>query len=239
MLALGPNEIDCWLIDSRNEDPKLCEAILNCSEWQRAERYKNRTLRRRFIVNRAMVRQILSRYLIIGPAEIEFAVGEFGKPALDGVAERSGVVFNVSHSGEYLAVVVAREQLIGVDIEQHKASNALPGLVKKCFADTEAHYWRSLPEAQRRHVFYDIWTCKESFVKAVGRGIALGLNQCVLALPDSGRWLSVPDSYAPADAWKSRALTLTQGYSGAITSNKLTAEVRYQCWSGGSASAEP
>ncbi|MFM8341238.1 MAG: 4'-phosphopantetheinyl transferase superfamily protein, partial [Methylomonas sp.] len=49
--------------------------------------------------------------------------------------------------------------------------------------------------------FYQLWVRKEAFVKAVGRGIVLGLDQCELCLPDLNRFVTIPDGFGGADDW--------------------------------------
>jgi 4'-phosphopantetheinyl transferase len=105
---------------------------------------------------------------------------------------------------------------LGVDIEIAKPRKNLAALVEKCFAEPEATYWHGLPKPEQAAAFYQFWTRKEAFVKATGRGIALGLKRCVLNPDAPTTLLCVPKEFAPASAWRVQDLDLGQGLFGAL-----------------------
>ncbi len=77
--------------------------------------------------------------------------------------------FNVSHSGEYLAIAVS-DSPIGVDIQEPK--NIKDGMYRKVVQPEEAE----LINEDRQNDFLRLWTLKESFVKAEGRGLRISLK---------------------------------------------------------------
>ncbi len=96
-----------------------------------------------------------------------------GKPYCDGHPE---IVFSLSHSGDFAVCVTACDALkrgrglgIGIDIQQ--VIPVRDGLAKRVFCPEEAAYIEECPEA-----FFDIWTLKEAYGKAVGDGIGTGLS---------------------------------------------------------------
>ena len=226
------HDLDLWLADCREQDSQCCRLVLNAAELARAQQYKHDKLRQRFIITRAILKQILARYQDIKAEDIYFERGQYGKLFLSGQREGEGLVFNVSHSANRLAVVIGTEQRLGVDIEQHKSTVSLSGLVKKCFSESESQFWRGLPESEQLETFFDIWTVKESFVKATGRGIALGLNQCVTSAENLEQLVSIPDLYGLAKHWRIIRLTLAEGYSGAICTNDLHCRLNIYSWLG-------
>lgn len=83
---------------------------------------------------------------------------------------------NLSHSGDY-AVCAVCDSEIGVDIEQVKQAN-IP-LAKRFFTAEECEFIEA--SANPNEAFYDVWVKKESFIKAVGKGLAIPLSKfCVL-----------------------------------------------------------
>lgn len=224
------NNIDLWFADSRNEDVEHCRSFLNEAELKRAQQFKNNCWQRRFVIVRAILKQILARYLQINENQLLINFGRYGKPFLSAQNAPDNLVFNVSHSADKIAIVIAKAQQLGVDIEQHKTTTSLSALVKKCFAKSELQYWQSLPEAKQRAVFFDIWTRKEAFAKAVGRGIALGLDQCVTSAMNLEQWLSIPTDYGQARDWKIINLTVVDGFSGAIVTDNLQAQLNIYPW---------
>ena len=225
-------DIDLWLADCRDHDSERCRLVLNAAELARAQQYKTDHTRRRFIVTRAILKQILARYQDIKAEHIGFDQGQYGKPFLSGQHEGEGLVFNVSHCADKLAVVIGTEQQLGVDIEQHKTMASMSGLVNKCFAESEVQFWRGLSESEQTSAFFDIWTAKEAFVKATGRGIALGLNQCVTSVENPEQLVDIPAVYGLAKHWRTIRLTLDEGYSGAICTNNLHCGLNIHSWLG-------
>ena len=90
---------------------------------------------------------------------------DMGKPYLEG----SPVCFNVSHSGDYLALAVS-EKPIGVDIQEER--NIKGGMYQKVVQPQEA----GLIGEDRQNDFLRLWTLKESFVKAEGKGLRISMK---------------------------------------------------------------
>lgn len=90
---------------------------------------------------------------------------EMGKPYFT----EGKLQFNVSHSGEYLAIAIS-ENPVGVDIQEPKQIKE--GMFKKVVHPKE----QSLIGADRQKDFLRLWTLKESFVKAEGKGLRISLK---------------------------------------------------------------
>jgi Phosphopantetheinyl transferase len=67
-------------------------------------------------------------------------------------------------------IALGCQRQIGVDIEVCRERVNLDALAEKCFSDSELRQWQQLESEDKKVTFYRIWTRKESFVKAVGRG---------------------------------------------------------------------
>ena len=217
------DHIECWLgsIDAdATHDQWQC---LNAAEFAHATSITNPLLRNRYVIVRSRLRQLLGQKLVVAPESINFSIAAHGKPYL---ADCPELAFNLSHSANHWAIAIGRHCRLGVDIEIAKPRQNLASLVEKCFGEPEAAYWHSLPEAQQTATFYRFWTRKEAFVKATGRGIALGLKHCVLNPEQQTGFLSVPDEYQPASAWRIQDIALAQGFFGALALDSVAAEVR-------------
>ena len=77
--------------------------------------------------------------------------------------------FNVSHSEGYLAIAIS-EYPVGVDIQAPK--NIREGMYKKVVQPKEAE----LIGEERQKDFLRLWTLKESFVKAEGKGLRISMK---------------------------------------------------------------
>jgi 4'-phosphopantetheinyl transferase len=168
-LELFPLDIDAAAITR-------LDALLSPAERARAARFHSPRHAQRFIVAHARLRELLAPLLGIAPAQIEFAAGPHGKPALSGAAAAAGIQFNLSHSDGMGFIGWARGREIGVDVECWRALRDEAALVRRFFSRAEIAAYEALPEAQRRAGFFALWTRKEAYVKAVGRGLGLPLH---------------------------------------------------------------
>ena len=216
--------IEIWYGDLDETDTAYRKnwLLLGPDERSRAGKITNAVHRNQYVSAQGMIRTLLSRYTQTDPNNIVFGKGEYGKPYL---ASDRRVDFNLSHSGGKMALAIGRCGPIGVDIETWKPRINLPGLAKKCFADEERIHWESLPEKLQLPAFYDFWTKKESFVKAVGRGIAMGVHRCVISPEDSMRFLSIPEIYGVPEDWKVFTLDVGEAVSGALTVSNRPYEI--------------
>ncbi|OQK17073.1 hypothetical protein AU255_04015 [Methyloprofundus sedimenti] len=199
------------------------QASLDKDELATAERFKFAELRERYIICHGILRQLLAERVTEAAADLRIEKTEFGKPFLPGTPDLS---FNMSHSGDILAVAISWQCQLGVDVECYKPRNAWEGLVKKCFAPEEADFWYSLDKAERSHAFYQFWVKKEAFVKAVGKGITLGLDQCVVNPEDFTSFLRVPELACLADKWRIYTLNLSENEFGAVVCDSENIRLR-------------
>lgn len=98
--------------------------------------------------------------------------------------------FNISHSGEWVSLAVSDRE-IGVDIEKHNPARTR--LAKRFFSEKEQNACNSVKD------FFDIWTQKEAFIKAVGVGLSYGINTfCCFEKQDgySIKNLDAPEGYS-------------------------------------------
>lgn len=170
---------------------------LSETERQKAASFRLPLMRQRYIAVRYLVRKTLGHYLQTEPRALQFYADTYGKPFL----ACGSLHFNISHTADLLMIAVANFPDIGIDVESIKPRGSLDGLAVRCFTETEYQTWRELPGTQQEKVFYRLWTKKEAFVKAVGRGIALGLEKCEVQLPAGGQLVNIPAEFGSAADW--------------------------------------
>ena len=217
--------IDCWFGDISTDDQsggKYWNA-LSGEERSKANRLKNDAVRNRFILTSGKLRHKLAEFTGEQPQDIKLARQAHGKPFM---AEHGEIVFNLSHTADKMIIAVGYKCQLGVDIEVWKSRTDFSGLARKCMDPQEIKDWQALPEGAKLPEFYRIWTRKEAFVKAVGRGIALGLRQCVVSRENPGSFDSVPASCGSASDWKVMDLDLETGISGAVVVDNKVCELK-------------
>ena len=102
--------------------------------------------------------------------EVEQETGS--KPCLKGAED---VEFNISHTRGLVVCAVA-DRALGVDTERIRPFKE--GLMRRVCSESERGFvLEGRSEAARQERFFRLWTLKESFVKAIGRGLAFSLEE--------------------------------------------------------------
>ncbi len=63
---------------------------------------------------------------------------------------------------------------VGIDVERLRPVN--PGLAERFFTPAEFTSLQAMQPDERTEKFIELWTLKESFLKAIGRGLTRNLN---------------------------------------------------------------
>jgi 4'-phosphopantetheinyl transferase len=181
------DEIHVWYVFSdRVMDAQLLaryEALMSPEERARQQRYMQAKDRHQHLIARALVRTSLSRYADVSPEAWTFSPNGYGRPEISGPIE-TPLRFNLSHTSGLVVCAVAREREVGVDVENVGRPAEYVHLAQRFFAPSEAAHVVSLPPELQRHVFFDYWTLKESYIKARGMGLALPLGDFAFRLDD-------------------------------------------------------
>ncbi len=178
--SINELELHLWCIPVMVlEDPALeeaCQALLNADERLRAARFRFAADRRAFVLGRALLRTSLSLHAEVAPADWQFTFNSQGKPriaACHGPAQ--ALSFNLSHTRQQVVLVLGRQQALGVDIESI-APEYDPSIAERFFGPNEVQTLNALPPAAQAARFTELWSLKESYLKARGTGLALGLE---------------------------------------------------------------
>lgn len=238
-LDIQPHQADVWrlLLAPGPDSLRSARAALSADESERAALFHFDKDRNRFILAHASLRNILSRYIHRPLHEVEFSVDAFGKPSLVSDADIS---FNLSHSGDYALIAVARTRKVGIDVERIRHEMEFESLARRFFSPAEVTGLMSVPPEQRSMAFYNGWTRKEAYIKAHGLGLSLPLDSFDVSLspkePASLR-ATRPDPREAA-RWALFPLEVAPGYAGALVvelavpdgSTRELLEIRHWDW---------
>lgn len=125
---------------------------------------------------RAPLHRVLAAYLGTDPERVTLTAGEHGRPALAATHDPS-LGFNWSHSGNQALIAIARGIAPGIDIERLRPRPRSLEIAQRYFSAEEAAALAALPVADRDAGFLELWTAKEAVLKALGRGLAFGLDR--------------------------------------------------------------
>lgn len=203
LLSLNDNVVDVWIVDLQVPDQTLQRAydVLSADELERAQRFRFSVDSRRFVIARATLRKILGRYLQTPPELLRFEYTENGKPRL--AKPPMDVRFNASRSGERALIACTRGGEVGIDIEWLHRDLEIDELARRFFTVAENEKLQTFPADHRHQAFLRCWTCKEAFVKAVGKGLSLGLDtfDVSVGLGDPSLDLSAPIERFVVNGW--------------------------------------
>lgn len=153
------------------------ERSLSADERDRAERFHLPRHRRAFVAARGLLRAILGRYLRTAPSGLQFSSGPHGKPALVAAPGSGWLRFNLSHAGDLALYAVARDREVGVDLEDLRRNVPALRIAEQFFSAREAAALQALPPEGVAAAFLSCWTRKEAYLKALGAGLTLPLDQ--------------------------------------------------------------
>ena len=192
--------------------------ILSFDEIERAEKYRFRKDRDRFVIARGTLRTILGNYLKIEPSQILFKYSSFGKPLLSEIPGRAALCFNVSHSHELALYAFTLQREIGIDVEYIQRHFVFEDIAEKFFSGDEIAMLKQMPEDVRAEAFFNCWTCKEAYIKAHGHGLSLPLESFSVSftLDESDVSLNVTGDSKESLRWVIRKLAPMSDYAVAI-----------------------
>jgi 4'-phosphopantetheinyl transferase len=156
--------------------------LLSQDEHARMARFVFDRDRRAFLMTRALVRKMLSRYAPVAPADWRFIANVHGRPEiLERPPNAPDLRFNISHTDGLIACAVTIGREVGVDVE-HINRQLTHDVAGRFFAPNEVTDLRSLPVEDQKRAFFDYWTLKEAYIKARGFGLALPLGDFAFKL---------------------------------------------------------
>lgn len=202
-------------------------------EEARVQRMGEGLARRQFVAGRALLRATLARATGRDPMTFHLHYGERGKPFLP-----QGPPFSLSHSGDWVVAAVgaggagrgAAAELgagaagpagggrLGVDVEVVRPVRRMEAVVRHRFAPEEVEWWARLPAGRRRAGFFQLWTRKEAFAKALGEGLAAPWKAFAVGTADGGLGrLDLPGERA--DQWSVVGLQCGRGVAAAVAAD--------------------
>lgn len=150
---------------SNNERKRLLKT-LNHFEQEKVKSFKRELDADISLLSRFLLRHLLAPMINRQASAIEFLYNDYNRPYL------KGIDFNLSHSGNRIIIAINPTGRIGVDIE--KIRKVEPSLAEICFTEEEKKYIFKSDDLNLNS-FFQLWTLKEAFIKADGKGMSYPL----------------------------------------------------------------
>lgn len=231
-LELSEKYIDIWrtALNLPRQQVDDYRALLSAEEVARANRFKVERKYREYIISRGLLRRVLGHTLKRDPAALVFDYTKHDKPVLAMNRGGAPVCFNVSHSHELTLIAVTLKNLIGIDVEHVRRNVEFKKLAKRYFSPHEAGELDTHTDIDMPRAFFSCWTRKEAYVKALGDGIAFGLNEFSVSVNPSDTEVSLSTHRDRGEAEKWSILNLQAGpeYTAALAVAGRDYKIR--CW---------
>ncbi len=149
------------------------EKILNCLPCDRVmkiKKFRKYEDSLRTLTAEVLIRTIACTRLKKDNESIKFETGKHGKPY---IPNQDDFHFNLSHSGDWVVCAVSHRP-VGIDVEKIKEVDF--AIANRFFSAQEARDLFLKEGEERKDYFFNLWTLKESYIKADGRGLSLPLN---------------------------------------------------------------
>lgn len=230
MINIPDKETHIWIFrinpDLTNKLEPYSYSIISNKELKKVNHLKLKHLKHQALITRAFVRTTLSHYTLIPPNEWIFSENQYNKPEIDN--EDNTLRFNISHSKELIACAITRNDAVGIDVEAIDPDENILSIADQYFSKQEIFDLLRLHTIEQRiHHFFNLWTLKESYIKACGLGLSLPLDQFSFTLsPETKSQLiksakiSIDDhSQAPFKDCLSWSISYFKGFKMALTVN--------------------
>ena len=228
--TLAPGEIHVWqapLSGGRDQRDRLA-VHLSAAEVERESRFRFERDATRYAIARGFLRVLLGRYCDAQPAELRILESDRGRPSLEPGIAAPDFDFNLSHSRNLVVFAFAPNARVGIDVEWMMPLDDMENLVALNFSSRERETWRCLAADSRERAFFDCWTRKEAFVKAIGEGLSHPLDSFDVTLapddePALQRLAVAPNEH---DRWSLYALDPAPGYASALAVEATAVNLR-------------
>ena len=164
-------------------------------------------------MSQAVLRVLISTYLHIAPGDVIMQARKKGKPFL---VNDPSLFFNISNSHKIGVYAFSRDAEVGVDIEKIRELPDLDELIDKNMTSREKAIILKDP-SKKLSLFFQFWTFKESYLKAIGEGMRLTPDNLEFSLSEGKIGLrSVKFGFEASD-WHFKDFTRRGPYTGTLT----------------------
>jgi 4'-phosphopantetheinyl transferase len=138
---------------------------------------------RRNLLGNLLVRNVISNKMRIKCHAIDIVRDKYGKPFhCNAPSNMPRVNFNVSHSGQWI-VCAFSDCPVGVDVQRIRPIDC--DIARRIYSKEEYQKLQSKSREEKLSYFYELWTFKESYIKAVGMGLSIPLNSFTVEIENN------------------------------------------------------
>ncbi|PGD12321.1 4'-phosphopantetheinyl transferase family protein [Bacillus toyonensis] len=193
--------------------------LVSVEKKKKIEGFKKKEDSYRTLLGDVLVRSIICKRYKIYNQNIKYDYNKYGKPTWKGDIE---FFFNISHSGNWIVCIVDNAP-VGIDIEQIRPIKLKD--ISKVFSEKEIEDLNLKTLADKYNYFYDLWTLKESYIKAIGTGFGTPFNSFTIRKIEGEDITLIHDNIKNTYGFKQYNIDPNYKLSVCATSKKFSNEV--------------
>jgi 4'-phosphopantetheinyl transferase len=203
--VLGRDEVHIWYRRTESLDEHSISAAdptLSADEREWRDRFHFPDDRRDYTIAHDLLRRSLSRYSTVLPTQWQFTAGARGKPRIQGPELRHTLSFSLSHTRGLVACAIGSDRFVGLDVERVDRPIDVREIADRYFSPREVTALDRCRDKAQAVRFFELWTLKEAFAKAVGVGLSVPLNAMSFDLDEAGTIRFTAPPGTDATTWK-------------------------------------
>lgn len=168
------------------------EAVFSDSIVAQANSFQP-TRKKQYLLSRLMLRQLLisNHYLNHSQKLPEIELDQNQRPKF---VQAEYPDFNLSHSGNYLAVGIVSKGKIGLDLEINRARPSFFNIAKQFFSESEQRWIQT--QNDPLSTFWQLWVMREAALKLYSKGV-WQMKQLQIKMPEKQIKASFSDDFYP------------------------------------------
>ncbi|WP_387692406.1 4'-phosphopantetheinyl transferase family protein [Photorhabdus sp. RM71S] len=187
-MNIADNEIHIWYACDEEIDAEFAllhyKQFLTLDELEQYKKFYFEKNKHQYLVTRTLVRHVLCKYLQdVLPMELKFVTNTNKKPYVSPSQMRFPLQFNISHTDKMIVIAVTKSNEVGIDVEYLDRDNCTFDIAERFFAESEYQQLKALSPEQQKRRFFSLWTLKEAYVKACGKGLYIPLDEFWFSFP--------------------------------------------------------
>lgn len=174
-MSLLSGEIHIWVIRWKEITDFLSEYyyIMSEQEKEKITHFRFYEDQMRYATGKIATRLLLAQYLGVEDKEVQICKNEYGKLYHQKIDGKKSIQFNISHSGDIVLICFSYYPKVGVDVELIKYFPEYKDIARNFYTEEEA---LEVVKYMTPNMFYQYWTAKEAYLKAIGIGLAKGMD---------------------------------------------------------------
>ena len=232
-IIIEKNCVHVWHIplDAEFDLTSTQKAVLSSRETQTAEKFRDIKHQRDYMYSHIALRHILSAYLYCSPHQIPLTFNKYNKPYLKPNDNPCGIEFNFSKTHGLAICALTREHRVGIDVEFIRCIKNQDSIAKQILSLKEQDNYFSSSISERKKLFFQYWTLKESFIKAIGVGFSFDIDQITFSLDDiSSPSIHIQPFPEESSLWSSEIISIENNYYAALSTKQVIKGIDHFVW---------